>query len=283
MKIAVAGASGVIGRALIPLLIQDGHEVTGFTRNAGGAASLSDLGAKPIILDVFDREAMFDALQETKPDVVIHQLTSLGARNFADNAKIRKEGTRNLVDASLAAGVNKMIVQSISWAYLAGDGPASEECPLDLEAPDPRKTTVEGICALESAAAEMPEHVILRYGLFYGAGTWYAPDGYMAEQVRQRQLNATEGIASFVHVSDAAKATRLALAWPSGAYNIVDHEPAAGTEWLPVYAEMIGAPEPTYRREHGRWERGASNDKALIQGWTPACSWRDGFRHALNK
>ncbi|KIL39066.1 dTDP-glucose 4,6-dehydratase [Gordoniibacillus kamchatkensis] len=282
MKLAVAGASGAIGRALIPLLVQAGHEVVGFTRNPEYAAELKNSGAQPVILDVFDREAVFTAIREARPDAVIHQLTSLGTRNFADNTRIRQEGTRNLVDASRAAGVSKMIAQSISFAYAPGEGPAAEDCPLDLEAPLPRKSTIEGVHALESAVAEMPEYVILRYGLFYGAGTWYAPDGFMAEQVRQQQLAATPGVSSFVHIDDAAHAALLALHWPSGCFNIVDDEPAAGTEWLPVYADALGAPAPAVKQQFDRWERGALNGKALQHGWKPRYrSWRDGFRHAL--
>ncbi|MCZ8522486.1 MULTISPECIES: NAD-dependent epimerase/dehydratase family protein [Paenibacillus] len=282
MKIVVAGASGVVGQALIPILIQEGHDVVGFTRNPNIASELKKGGIEPVILDVFNREAVFSALQETKPDAVIHQLTSLSARNFSDNARIRKEGTRNLVDASLAADVGKMIVQSISWAYAPGDGPAAEDSPLDLDAAPPRSTTIEGVRALESAASEMPEHVILRYGLIYGNRTWYAPDGYMAEQARQRLLPATGGISSFVHVDDAALAAAYALSWPSGCYNIVDDEPAAGTDWLPVFADAVGAPQPDVQQGHAAWERGARNGKALRHGWKPRySSWRDGFRLAL--
>ncbi|TYP74462.1 NAD-dependent epimerase/dehydratase family protein [Paenibacillus methanolicus] len=282
MKIVVAGATGVVGRALIPILIHEGHEVVGFTRNPDTATELKRKGIVPVILDVFNRKAVFSALQKTKPDAVIHQLTSLSAINFSDNARIRKEGTRNLVDAALAAGVGKMIVQSISWAYESGDGPAAEDCPLDLDALPPRSTTIEGIRALESASTEMPEHVILRYGLLYGKGTWYAADGYMAEQARQRLLLATGGISSFVHIDDAALAAANALSWPSGCYNIVDDEPAAGTDWLPIFADAVGAPLPDVQLGHTAWERGALNGKALRNGWKPRyTSWRDGFRLAL--
>jgi nucleoside-diphosphate-sugar epimerase len=285
MKIAIAGASGVVGRSLLPILVQEGHEVVGFTRNPDLALVLRNIGVKPVILDFLDREAVFTELQTIKPDAVIHQLTSLSSRNFADNARIRKEGTRNLVDAALAAGVGRLIAQSISWAYAPGNVPAAEDCPLDLDAKPPRSTTIEGVHALESAAAEMPEHVVLRYGLFYGDGTWFARDGYMAEQVRQRLMPATDGISSFVHVDDAALAAMLALQWPSGCYNIVDHEPAAGTDWLPVFAEAVDAPIPDIVQHGGAaWERGALNGKALRYGWTPRySSWRTGFRLTLGE
>jgi nucleoside-diphosphate-sugar epimerase len=124
MKTVVAGASGVVGQALIPILIQEGHDVVGFTRNSSTAIELKKKGIEPVVLYIYSREAVFSALQETKPDAVIHQLTSLSARNFSDNARIRKEGTRNLVDAALAADVGKMIVQS-AW-YAPGGYMASQ-------------------------------------------------------------------------------------------------------------------------------------------------------------
>jgi nucleoside-diphosphate-sugar epimerase len=239
-------------------------------------------GAKAAVLDVFDREAVFAAIAAAKPEAVVHQLTSLGERNFADNSRIRIEGTRHLVDASRAAGVRRMIAQSISWAYAPGEGPAREEEPLDLEAPAPRSGTIRGVHALESAVAEMPEAVILRYGLFYGAGTWYAPDGYVAEQVRRGDMPATDGVSSFVHVDDAARAALLALEWPPGAVNVVDDEPAPGTVWLPDYASLLGAPEPSRQAGSARGERGAANGKAKRLGWQPRyASWREGFRSTL--
>ncbi|MFH5183545.1 NAD-dependent epimerase/dehydratase family protein [Paenibacillus sp. TAB 01] len=282
MKIAVAGASGVIGRLLIPMLVQAGHEVTGIIRNPEHADKIKEAGASFVQADVYDRETLIRVLAEASPEVVIHQLTSLQARNFADNARIRKEGTRNLVDASLAAGVHRMIAQSISWTYSPREGPAAEDCPLDLEAPAPRRATVLGVHALEVAAAEMPEHVILRYGLLYGGGTWYAPDGLIAEQVRRGEIAAADGVSSFVYTEDAAAAAVSALDWPSGAYNIVDNEPAAGTEWLPFYADCLGAPKPRIETGSARGERGARNEKALRHGWKPKfTSWREGFRHTL--
>ncbi|WP_028611463.1 NAD-dependent epimerase/dehydratase family protein [Paenibacillus harenae] len=282
MKIIVAGASGVIGRALIPLLVKEGHEVAGITRTGQYADQLSRQGVRPVILDVFNREGVFQVLQEIRPDAVIHQLTSLGARDFEEHARLRIEGTRNLVDASLEAGVRRMVAQSISWAYAPGEGPASEDQTLHLEAAPPRKTTVDSVQALESAVAEMPEHVILRYGLFYGPGTWYAPDGYIGEQVKQGQLPATDGISSFIHVNDAALAAVQAMSWPSGCYNITDSEPAAGREWLTAFADALHAPAPDMKPGCESWERGALNGKATRLGWKPRYdSWRSGFRHGL--
>jgi nucleoside-diphosphate-sugar epimerase len=282
MNILVAGASGVIGRSLIPMLVREGHNVTGLIRNPEQAALMKKAGASSVQADVYDRDALFRALAEVSPEVVIHQLTSLQFLDLTDNARIREEGTRNLVDAAQAVGVRRMIAQSISWAYAPGDGPATENCPLDLEAPAPRLTTVQGVHALESAAAEMPEHVILRYGLLYGEGTWYAADGLITKQVLKGNIPATDGVSSFVYTEDAAAAAVLALDWPPGAYNIVDSEPAVGTEWLRCYADCLGAPEPKAKPGVARGERGALNAKALRHGWKPRfASWRTGFRYTL--
>lgn len=282
MKIAVAGATGAIGKSLIPLLVAAGHEVTGFTRHAASAARLEAQGAKAAVLDIFDREAVFAAIREAEPETVIHQLTSLGERDFASNTRIRTVGTRHLVDAALAAGVRRMIAQSISWAYAPGEGPATEEEPLDLDAPAPRSGTIQGVRALETAASEMPEAVILRYGLFYGPGTWYANDGFMADAVRRGELPATDGVSSFVHVDDAAIAALLALDWAAGAVNVVDDRPAPGSEWLPHYAALLGAPAPERQPGAARGERGADNAKAKRLGWQPRfADWRDGFAATL--
>ncbi|CAM3521863.1 NAD(P)-dependent oxidoreductase [Paenibacillus lupini] len=283
MKIFVAGSTGVIGRLLLPKLVRAGHEVFGMTHCVERKASIQALGAKPIVVDAFERDDILGVIGELRPDVIIHQLTSLSNWNLEDNARIRIEGTRNLVDAAKAAGVKRFIAQSISWAYEPGDHPATEEVPLDLQAPLPRKSTINGIIALERAVAEVPNHVILRYGMLYGPETWYDKRGVMAEKVLQRQLHANDGITSFLHVEDAANAAMLALDWPTGWVNIVDNEPAAGTQWLPVYADALQAPEPEYQPGRNRGERGASNTKAQNEyGWVPLYpTWRSGFGQSL--
>lgn len=176
-----------------------------------------------------------------------------------------------------------MVAQSIAFAYAPGDGPAREEEPPDVAAPPPRRDTVLGVWALEQAVAELPVGVVLRYGLLYGPGTWNAPDGPVADQVRRRERPATDGVASFVHVEDAARAALAALAWPPGPVNVVDDDPAPGTVWLPVYAAAIGAPPPPVRAGAARGERGASNARARQElGWAPLYpTWREGFRVAL--
>lgn len=283
MKIFVAGSTGVIGRLLLPKLTQAGHEVIGMTHDEKRRPLIEAMGAKSMVVDAFDREAMITAVGEVRPDVIIHQLTSLSNWNFAENARIRIEGTRNLVDAGQAAGVKLMIAQSIAWAYEPGDHPATEEVPLDIHAPLPRKSMIEGIVALEEAVAEMPHHVILRYGMFYGPDTWYEAKGTMAEKVRNGELPATDGLTSFLHVEDAANAAMQALNWPTGPVNIVDDEPAAGKDWLPVYAQALNAPVPAYTSGSNRGERGASNAKARNKlGWVPLYpSWRSGFAQSL--
>jgi nucleoside-diphosphate-sugar epimerase len=283
MRIFLAGAAGVAGRSVTRLLVEAGHEVTGTTRTAKGAELIRALGGHAVQLDVYDRPALALALQHARPDAVIHQLTDLRGSDTSGNARIRIEGTRNLVDAATAAGVRRMIAQSIAFVYAPGAGPAAETDPLDLDAPVPRRLTVEAVKALEDAVGELPEGVVLRYGSFYGPGSRYARDGVTAGQVRRGELAATPSVTSFVHVEDAARAALLSLDWPPGVFNIVDDEPVAGKEWLPIYADLLGAPAPLTSLEAGRGARGASNAKARQQlGWQPIFpGWREGLRSAL--
>ncbi|MED3183924.1 MULTISPECIES: NAD-dependent epimerase/dehydratase family protein [Bacillus cereus group] len=285
MKIFVAGATGVIGRSLLPMLIKNGHIVFAMIRNTSQVEAMKKVGAIPVIADVFNRKAVFSVLEETNPDVVIHQLTSLSLWDFEDNAKIRTKGTRNLVDAAKNVGVQKIIAQSISWAYEPGDTFATEKNSLHITASMPRQVTVNGILKLEKAVTELPESVILRYGTLYGPGTWYAENGLIANQVRNNKIIASDGISSFIHVEDAARATMLALNWPSGIVNIVDNYPATSKEWLPIYAAAIGAHKPKVQDGKNSWERGASNNKARKEyGWTPLFpSWSEGFNNLIGK
>jgi nucleoside-diphosphate-sugar epimerase len=275
VKILVAGAAGVIGRRLVPLLAAAGHDVAGTTRRAERAQSLRDAGARPLVVDVLDAGALREAVAAERPDVIVHQLTDLAGEDFAANNRLRIEGTRNLVEAARAAGVETMIAQSIAWLYVAGEAPAVEGDPLDPSAPP-----YPGVSALEEAVRGMPRGVVLRYGAFYGPGTWYAPDGAIAERVRSRDLKPTPAWTSFIHVDDAAAAAVDALEWPAGAVNIVDDEPAQATEWMPVYCEAIGVPVPPLPRHAAATGRPISNAKARELGWKPKfASWRTGFSH----
>lgn len=215
IRIFLAGAAGVVGRRLVPLLMADGHIVTGTTRHPDRAAELRAAGVAPVVVDVFSAEALAAAVAEAKPDVVIHQLTDLPSRldpaRMAEalqrNARIRDEGTRNLVAAAQAAGERRVIAQSIAFAYAPGPGPRSEEDPLDVDGA--RAVTVAGVVVLERAVLQSPplEGIVLRYGRFYGPGTGVdAPPA-----------------APGVHVDAAAEAARLAVkATALGIFNVAE-------------------------------------------------------------
>jgi nucleoside-diphosphate-sugar epimerase len=276
MRIFVAGASGAIGRRLVPALVARGHDVVGLTRRA--SAQVEALGATAVVGDVYDTAGLAEVVRAARPDVVLHQLTDLGAGDRAANARVRTAGTRTLVDAALAAGVRRIVAQSISWAYEPGAAPATEDTPLDLAAAPERLGTVEGVASLEAAVAELPEWVVLRYGTLYGPGTWYEPGALMARPAQDGKLPATADVSSFVHVDDAASAAVAALGWPSGAVNVCDDEPAAGYDWVPVFCEAVGAPEPErVAGERAGWARGADNGRARKLGWEAGLSWRGGF------
>jgi nucleoside-diphosphate-sugar epimerase len=308
MKIFVAGATGVIGSRLVPLLVADGHEVVGMSRSAERAKRLEASGARGVVCDVYDRRALRELLAGEHPNVVIHELTDLphnlgpsgSDAEFAANRRIRTEGTRILVDAARAAGARRVIAQSYVHVYAAsGDWIKSEIDSLDLEpgVPAARRRNVEAIQALERAVLETPgiEGVALRYGTLYGPGTAYVSDGSIARLVRQRHFPIVgdgRGMTSFIHVDDAAAATIKALSGPTGVYNIVDDEPAPRSGWAPFYAETLGAPAPRHvpawlirvlGREHFAYrateQRGASNAKAKRDLGLDLRyrSWRDGF------
>ncbi len=222
MKIFLAGASGVIGRQLVPLLRAAGHTVVGTTRDK--AAAVAALGAEPVVVDVFDAAELKRAMAAAKPDIVMHQLTDLPAApgtpgyeaGLERNARLRIDGTRNLVDAAKAAGVKRLIAQSIAFVYAPGAGARIESDPLDVAATGARKRTVEGVVALENATLEMPEGIVLRYGLLYGPGTWF-PD-------QKRGAPA-------LHVDAAAQAALLALTRGArGIYNVAEDDGAVSSE-----------------------------------------------------
>jgi nucleoside-diphosphate-sugar epimerase len=285
MRVFVAGATGVLGTRLVPLLIEGGHEVTGTTRRPEATASLRALGADAVVVDAYDRDELKMKLRQARPDVVVHLLTDLRTGDSASNAALRGDGTRNLVDAAQAAGVSRMVAQSIAWVYSGGDQPASERVPLDLDAAEPRRTTIHAIAALERSVSEMAEWVVLRYGLLYGSGTWYAPNGLRAGDARAGRLVADNDVSSFVQVDDAASAALEALEWPSSTVaNLCDDEPARARDWAPVFCDAVGAPPPpVVDTPRSYWARGADNRYARLElGWTPRHpSWRTGFRSGL--
>jgi hypothetical protein len=196
---------------------------------------------------VYDADRLRELVVAARPEVVMHQLTDLTSRDFAANSRIRREGTRNLVDAALAAGVRRVISQSIAWAYEPGSTPADESTPLDLHAADPaRRATVEAVATLEAITAEAPEWVVLRYGMLYGPDTWYTKGALMADLAAKDELPAGPDITSFLHIDDAATAAVAALTWPSGPVNVVDNEPAPADAWVPAFAHSLGiATTPT--------------------------------------
>ncbi len=279
LHVVVAGAAGVIGRRVVASLHAQGHWVTGLTRSASKAPAIVALGAEPAVADAYRIDTLAEVLAKAAPDVVIHQMTDLAHADSAENARLRREGTANLVAASRVAGVRRMVAQSIAWAYAATPGPADESTPLDLAANEPRLATVAAVAALESSVLTMPEGVILRYGMLYGPDTWFELGGLRADAAAEGRLAADRSVTSFLHVDDAAAAVGHALWWRPGAYNIVDDEPAMGAQWVPDFCRSVGlaAPEPSKYR--ASWASGASNRLARAQGWVPRhLTWRGNWR-----
>jgi nucleoside-diphosphate-sugar epimerase len=307
MRVFVAGATGAIGKRLVPQLVEAGHQVTAITRSKEKLGMLYELGAEAVLCDVFDAGRLGTVVAQAEPDAVINELTdlpqSLNQRKlkeyYAANNRVRREGTSNLLSAARGAGVRRFLVQGAAYWYAPTDGAVKTEgAPLYLDAPAPIGPAVQTIKEVEEAVltAEGIEGVVLRYGMFYGPGTWYAKDGDVGRQVGKRRypmIGRGEGTYSFIHIDDAASATVAALesARP-GVYNVVDDEPASAAEWMPLYAEALGAKRPPRvpaflaRMIAGdalvTWMlglRGASNEKIKEElGWRPRYkSWRQGF------
>jgi nucleoside-diphosphate-sugar epimerase len=307
MRVFVAGATGAIGKRLVPQLVEAGHQVTAITRSKEKLGMLYELGAEAVLCDVFDAGRLGTVVAQAEPDAVINELTdlpqSLNPRKlkeyYAANNRVRREGTSNLLSAARGAGVRRFLVQGAAYWYAPTDGAVKTEgAPLYLDAPAPIGPAVQTIKEVEEAVltADGIEGVVLRYGMFYGPGTWYAKDGDVGRQVGKRRypmIGRGEGTYSFIHIDDAASATVAALesARP-GVYNVVDDEPASAAEWMSLYAEALGAKRPPRvpaflaRMIAGdalvTWMlglRGASNEKIKEElGWRPRYkSWRQGF------
>jgi nucleoside-diphosphate-sugar epimerase len=311
MRVFVAGATGAIGRQLVPRLVAAGHEVHGMTRSESKQAILRELGAVPVVADALDANQVAEAVALARPDVIVHELTAIGAidmrhfdRDFALTNRLRIEGTDHLLSAGQAVGVRRFVAQGVAayGMYMRAGGPVkSEEDPLDPSPVGEMRETLAAIRHLEQAAlgAEWTEGIVLRYGVFYGPGTSLSPGEAQFEMVRQRKFPLVGdggGVWSFIHVADAAEATVAAIEHGSrGVYNVVDDDPARVAEWLPALAQELGAKKPMrVPRFVGRLfageagvvmmtdVRGASNAKAKRElAWRPAHpSWRQGFAAA---
>ena len=309
MRVFVAGATGAIGRQLVPRLVANGHEVHGMTRSESKQAMLRELGAVPVVADALDPDQVADAVGRAKPDVIIHQLTALAGKGFRGlkqriemTNRLRSEGTDHLLSAGQAVGVQRFVAQSNAALYARTGGPVkTEEDPLDTTPPRKQREATAAILHLEEAVlgAAWTEGIVLRYGGFYLPGAGMGPGGETHELIRKRQFPLVgdgRGVWSFIHLGDAAEATVAAVEHGSrGVYNIVDDDPAPVAEWLPTLTRMLSGKKPrrlppfVVRLVAGEFgvlmmteARGASNTKAKRElGWSPAHpSWREGFAAA---
>jgi nucleoside-diphosphate-sugar epimerase len=304
MKVFVAGASGVIGRPLVAQLVAAGHEVTGMTRSRERATTIERAGATAAVCDALDASALRDAVARAAPDAVVHELTALphrfeprDLRLYDATNRVRIEGTRNLI---AAAGRARIVCQSIAFAYRPGGEPrvVDEDAPLFTDAPPPFGAATSAVAEMERMVLAA-DGLVLRYGWFYGPGTFYGEGGSMAQDVARRRFPIVGdggGLWSFVHVDDAAAATVAAVERGApGVYNVVDDEPGPMREWVPAYAAAIGARRPlrvpvwVARLVAGKAVGamsttlpGASNARAKRElGWEPRWpTWRTGFVEA---
>ena len=308
MRVFVAGATGALGRQLVPRLISSGHEVTGMTRSDSKRDAISEIGATPVVADALSPDQVAEAVAKAQPDVIVHELTAIPDtldmrhfdRDFAVTNRLRTEGTDYLLSAGRAVGVSRFVAQSYAGWPFARTGPAvkSEDAALDPSPARSMRESFEAIRHVEEAVvgADWTEGVVLRYGGLYGPGTSLQRGSAQLEMIRKRKFPVVgngAGVWSFVHVEDAADATVAAVeSGTRGIYQIVDDEPAMVAEWLPALAQTIGAAAPRrVPRVVGRLLageaatvmmteiRGASNVKAKRElGWTPQHpSWRAGF------
>jgi 2-alkyl-3-oxoalkanoate reductase len=288
MRVLLAGATGAIGRPLISGLKRHGHSVFGLVRSAESARTLAEMAAEALMGDALDATTVRATIARVRPDAVINELTSL-PRHYTpaemkaaaqrDN-RVRREGNVNLLAGLREGGVGRYILQASGFLYAPGPGLADESSPLAVDASPGVSASARTYVDLESAAFRASEIdcVAMRYGFFYGPGTWYTNAGDMGEQVRRQKvpvIGAGEGVSSFVHIDDAASATIAALECAPDVYNIVDDNPSKQRVWLPAFARACGAPEPLQITEqealatsgadsiyYATRLRGASNEKA---------------------
>ncbi|WP_378564619.1 MULTISPECIES: NAD-dependent epimerase/dehydratase family protein [unclassified Nocardioides] len=313
MRILIAGATGALGSRLAPHLLTAGHQVFGTSRHPSALADLDTQGVTGVVMDPLDLDSVRAAVAESKPDVVVHQLTALGAmtgnpkkfdQEFAMTNRLRTEATDHLLAASREHGVRRFIAQSYTtWPNeRTGGWVKTEDDPLVEEPGKEARESLKAIRHLEHAVttAKGIEGVVLRYGNFYGPGNAASRTGTLGEMIRAGKfpvVGGGTGVWSFIHVDDAATATAAAVERGApGIYNIVDDEPAPVAEWLPYLAEQLGGRKPMRlpawlgRPLLGQLGiammttvRGSSNAKAKRElDWTPGyASWRDGFRTGL--
>jgi len=258
MKIFVAGATGAIGRPLLDQLLARGHNVVALTRSPERAQSLAAQGIEPAIADVFDPDSVKAAIAHAQPEVVIEQLTALPKTYTREsmnataplNTRIRSEGGANVLAAAQAAGVRRYLKQSIAFWGIPGAGLADEETPLSLDASPAVAADARLVTETERRLLETSnlEGIALRYGFFYGPGTWFNSDGDVGQQVRQQQFPIVgngDGVWSWIHIEDAARATVAAVEQGNrGVYLIVDDQPLAVRDWLRAFARWLNAPPP---------------------------------------
>ena len=319
MKVFVAGATGALGRQLVPQLVARGHEVVGMTRRAAKQDLVRSLGARPVVADALDPDAVAQAVASAEPEVIVHQLTALSGKMSAREMRhpdrsvaatmtnrLRTEATDHLLAAGRAVGARRFVAQSFgAFRFARTGGPVQTEAdPLDTDPPGALGVVQAAYLYLERAVTtiEWGDGLALRYGGFYGPGTGLslAPDAVMAAPIRKRRfplVGGGGGVWSHIHIEDAAAATVAAVEHGRpGVYNVVDDEPAPVREWLPVLASALDAKPP---RRVPRWlgrlaagematimmtdVRGASNEKAKRElGWKPRyASWRQGFAQGL--
>jgi len=304
MRVFVTGATGALGRHLVPGLVAAGHRVTATTRSAAKTRQLQEAGAEPVVVNGLDRGAVIAAVRAAAPEVIVHQMTALADmrslrrfdRVFAATNELRTKGTDNLLVAAAEAGTRRVVAQSYTgWPNERSGGLVKTESdPLDPRAIPSARRSLAAIRHVEQAVpAGAPEGVALRYGSFYGP----AASEPLLDMVRKRQIpliGGGTGIWSFIETGDAAAATVAAVEGGApGVYNIVDNDPAPVAEWLPYLAEILSAKPPL---RVPAWlghllagelvvaqmtsVRGASNEKARKElGWEPRyASWREGFR-----
>lgn len=256
MKIFVAGATGALGLPLVRVLRALGHEVTGMTRSGPGVHRLRELGAAVSLADAFDARAVREAIDAAMPEVIIDQLTWLPAdpagliKSMPNDTRLQREGRANLLAAARASGVRRYVMQSRGFYLQAPQGRlADENAGLRHDAPGVVGDSARAIGEYEQRVLHAPsmDGVVLRYGFFHGPGTWYAPDGAIAAQVRDGLagiIGDGNAVWSFVHIDDAVAATVAALSAEPGVYNVVDDEPLPVAQWLPAFARWIDAPTP---------------------------------------